>query len=606
MIAQGRIVLLPQVVADAIAAGEVVERPASVVKELAENALDAGARRIEVSIHGGGLIDIEVSDDGAGIAPDDVGLAVARHATSKITSSDDLARVRTLGFRGEALASIAAVSDLTMVSRDRVSDAGSSLRVRFGDPGVRTAVAAPAGTRITVAELFATTPARLRFLRSAGAESAAVLRVVGELALLHHEVAFSLRSDEREQLCTPGGTLRDALYAMHGSRAADLIDVDGAGEVAVRGAVSAPHAHRGQRGALVVGVNRRRIQHRGVQVAVEEAYRGLLPVNRFPHGVVLIDIDPAEVDVNVHPTKREVRFRDERRVFAAVQRACWAALQGSPLESGARLLSMYASPASGVDDNGPVPQPGVLELADAPASRVLELGDAPASAGAAGGPAAELRSLSDLHPLRAVGQVGGQWLVAESHGSLVIVDPHAAHEKSIYQELLARWSSADRSAADVQLLLIPAVVAVDARALERTERHRDFIAACGFEIEPFGPDTVRCSAVPASASGSDVERLVRALLDALGDDAVAVDVRTARVAATVACHSAVRFGDRLDPGAQQRLLDRLVATPGGVTCPHGRPTVLVLQDPALRRAFGRPRSTSVPNLRTTTNLAAQD
>ena len=596
MIAPARIVRLPQVVADAIAAGEVVERPASVVKELVENALDAGARRVDVSTHGGGLIDIEVSDDGAGVAPDDMGLAVARHATSKIRSSDDLARVRTLGFRGEALASIAAVSDLTMVSRDRVSNAGSSLRVRFGEPRVPTAVAAPAGTRITVCELFATTPARLRFLRSAGAESAAVLRVVGELALLHHEVAFRLRSDDREQLRTPGGSLRDALHAMHGARAVDLLDVDGDGDVTVRGAVSAPHAHRGQRGALVVGVNRRRIQHRGLQVAVEEAYRGLLPVNRFPHGVVVIDIDPADVDVNVHPTKREVRFRDERRVFAAVQRACWTALQGSPLESGARVLSMYAQPASAADGGVIVPVPGVLELGDADAGR-----------GADGGPAAgEIRSLSDLRPLHAVGQVGGQWLVGESHGSLVIIDPHAAHEKAIYQELLARWWSADRSTADVQLLLIPAVVAVDAAGLERAERHRDFIAACGFDIEPFGPDSVRCGAVPASASGSDVERLVVALLDAVGDDAVAVDVRTARVAATVACHSAVRFGDRLDPDAQQRLLDRLVATPGGVTCPHGRPTVLVLEDPALRRAFGRPRSLSVPHLRTPATLPSKE
>ena len=596
MIAPARIVRLPQVVADAIAAGEVVERPASVVKELVENALDAGAGRIDVSMHGGGLIDIEVSDDGAGIAPEDIGLAVARHATSKITSSDDLTRVRSLGFRGEALASVAAVSDLTVVSRGAAGDAGASLRVRFGEPGERTAVAAPAGTRVTVCELFATTPARLRFLRSAGAESAAVLRVVGELALLHHEVAFSLRSDDREQLRTPGGSLRDALHALHGSRAADLLDVDSGGEIAVRGAVSAPHAHRGQRGALVVAVNRRRIQHRGLQVAVEEAYRGLLPVNRYPHGVVLVDIDPAEVDVNVHPTKREVRFRDERRVFASVQRACWAALQASPVESGARVLSMYAQPMSAADMGTVVPEAGVLEL-----------GDAGVAGGVDSGPATgEIRSLSDLRPLRAIGQVGGQWLVAEAHGSLVIVDPHAAHEKSIYQALLARWSGPGRSAGDVQLLLVPAVVVVDARGLERAEQHRDFIAACGFDIEAFGPDSLRCSAVPATASGSDVGRLVVALLDAVGGDSVAVDDRTSRVAATVACHSAVRFGDRLDPDAQQQLLDRLVDTPGGVTCPHGRPTVLVLDDPALRRAFGRPSSLRVPNLRTPMYLPSKE
>ncbi|MBV8526842.1 MAG: DNA mismatch repair endonuclease MutL [Candidatus Dormibacteraeota bacterium] len=594
MIASARIVRLSQVVADAIAAGEVVERPASVVKELVENALDAGARRVDVSIHGGGLIDIEVSDDGAGIVAGDLELAVARHATSKITRSDDLARVRTLGFRGEALASIAAVSDLTIVSRDAASGAGARLRVRFGEPGERTPVAAPVGTRITVGELFATTPARLRFLRSAGAESAAVLRLLGELALLHHDVAFSLRSDDREQLRTPGGSLRDALHALYGPRAVDLLDIDGAGEVVVGGAVSAPHAHRGQRGALVVGVNRRRIQHRGVQVAVEEAYRGLLPVNRYPHGVVLIVVDPAEVDVNVHPTKREVRFRDERRVFTAVQRACWAALQVSPLESGARMLSTFAPAA--VADYG----------AGASGTSMLELADAGAVAATAGAPAAGgIASLSDLRPLRAVGQVGGRWLVAESHGSLVIVDPHAAHEKSIYQELLERWSRPGSAVADTQMLLIPAVVSVDAAGLERVERHRDFVAACGFDIEPFGPDSLRCAAVPAAASGGDAGRLVLALLDALGDDAVAVDVRTSRVAATVACHSAVRFGDRLDAEEQQRLLDRLVETPGGVTCPHGRPTVVVLDDPTLRRTFGRP-SLPVLRSRTSTNLPSKE
>lgn len=566
-----RVVRLPQVVADAIAAGEVVERPASVVKELVENALDAGARRVDVSLHGGGLIDIEVCDDGCGIPSGDLQLAVARHATSKISSTDDLARVRTRGFRGEALASIAAVSDLTLVSRDAQSAAATSLRVRFGDAGAATASAAPGGTRVLVCELFATTPARLRFLHTVGAEAAACLRIVTELALLAPAVAFTYRSDDREQLRTPGGGLRDALRAIHGTRASGLVDVDGPGAITVSGAISAPQDHRGQRAGLILGVNGRRVHHRGLQVAVEEAYRGLIPSGRYPHGVVSIHMDPSEVDVNVHPTKREVRFREERRVFAAVQRACWAALQAAPLPGGAAIVPSAYSP--------PPAATWSAVLADASG---MPPGGASTPAEDGGAP-----TLAQLAPLRALGQANGAWIVAEAAGSLVVVDPHAAHEKAIYQELLSRWSAAQ--AADAQLLLIPALVPADASLLERVERNRDFIAACGFTLDVFGPGTVRCTAVPGHAGTVDTDRLVLGMLDALGDDGAAVDVRRARAAAVIACHTAVRFGDRLDIEAQQRLLDRLVTTPGGMTCPHGRPTVLVLGDAQLRQAFRRPR-----------------
>ena len=577
MITAPRIARLPQVVADSIAAGEVIERPAAVVKELAENALDAGATHIHVAIEGGGLVRIEVTDDGAGIAADDIGLAVARHATSKIERVEDLARVRTLGFRGEALASIAAVSDLRLVSRQRGGDAGVRLRVRCGERSEPEPAAAPVGTRVEVCELFATTPARLRFLRSAAAEAAAALRVLTDLALVRHEVAFACRVDGRQALQTHGGSLRDALRSVHGVRAAELIELDAPGMPAVAGAISAPHAHRGQRGGLVVAVNRRRVQHRGLQVAVEEAYRGLIPNGRYPFGIVLIDVDPAEVDVNVHPSKREVRFHHEGRVFTAVQRACWAALQSAPAATAAAGL-LRASP--------PEAEEPALVLADAPPDPGHWGGaEHQAAAGQAPGAAP---SLSDLAPLRALGQAGGEWLVAAGQGALLLVDPHAAHEKTIYQDLLRQWGAPHTAARDTQLLLIPALVHCDPARMERVERHRAFIESCGFTLDVFGPDTVRCSAVPATGGGADAERLVSDVIDALGDDGVAVDVRRARVAALVACHSAVRFGDHLDGEAQQRLLDRLVATPGGMTCPHGRPTVVVLDDASLRRAFRRP------------------
>lgn len=586
MISAARVIRLPQVVADAIAAGEVVERPASVVKELVENALDAGARHVDVGIHGGGLVDIEVCDDGGGIARSDLELAVARHATSKITSADDLARVRTLGFRGEALASIAAVADVTLISRDRASATGSMLRVRFGALQHPATAAAPVGTRVHVAELFATTPARLRFLHSPGAESAAVVRVVSELATLHHAVAFSCRCDERETQRTPGGSLHDALHAIHGAGAADLIDVSAAGPIAVRGAISAPHAHRGQRGGLILGVNRRRVHHRGLQVAVEEAYRGLIPGNRFPRGVLLVEVDPADVEVNVHPTKREVRFRDERRAFAAVQRACWGALQSSPLVSGARLLATDSlAPTAAASDHASAV---ALSRESAPytvhGNGRLRVADDAAPPDESPAPA---RTLADLRPLHALGQASGRWIIAESPGAAVLVDPHAAHEKVIYEELLRRWSEPAES--DVQLLLIPAIVPLDAAAMERAERHRELIASWGFDIEPFGPDSVRCSAIPTAVTTVDAERLIASLIDTLGDDDVA-DGRRTRAAALVACHSAVRFGDQLSATERQRLLDAVVETAGGMTCPHGRPAVVILDDAHLRRAFGRPRA----------------
>ena len=327
--ATGAIALLPQQVADAISAGEVVERPASVVKELCENSVDAGARHIAVSIDGGGTVRIRVADDGRGIAVSDLPLAVARHATSKIHGIADLDAITTLGFRGEALASIAAVSDFRITSSVIGGAAGRELHVRNGVQ-IGSSPAAPLpGTTVEVADLFAATPARLRFLRQAKAEAAAAVRLVGDLALCHPNVAFRCEIDGKQAMATPGsGSLRDAATAVFGRDAAhELLDVSGGGAITVSGLISEPRVHRGTRGGLVLVVNSRRVHNRALGFAAEEAYRGLLPQGRHPYGVVIVDIDAAEIDVNVHPTKREVRFREESRAFGAVQRACWEALQ---------------------------------------------------------------------------------------------------------------------------------------------------------------------------------------------------------------------------------------------------------------------------------------
>ncbi len=591
--------LLPPQVADAIAAGEVVERPAAAVKELCENALDAGATRVDVDLEAGGLVRIVVADDGAGIPGDQLQLAVARHATSKLETVGDLARVRSLGFRGEALASIAAVSDLRITSRTSGEEGAWLLHSRAGEVLERRAAARAPGTTVEVCDLFHNTPARLAFLRSERSESAAAVRAVSDLALTHPEVGFSCRSDDRLALRSPAGSLSDTAAAVFGRDAGELLAVEGPGEIAVSGLISEPRSHRGSRTGLVIVINRRRVHNRALVVAVEEAYAGLLPVGRHPFGVVEVTLDPAMVDVNVHPTKREVRLREEGRVFTAVQHACWSALQEARLSLAGVRLPELGGGAPGASGGG---EPE-LELREGPAGRPVELWPRPlreaAEREADGGESASITGreqvetaghrLVDLAPLRPLAQTLEGWLVAESPRGLVLVDPHAAHEKILYAELLAEGDAAVREgrAATSQLLLVDSVVSVEAAGMERLSESFAILAGLGFQLEPFGPGLVRCSAVPAAVAHLDPVRLVRDLLDSLpaGGDAPA---RRRRLAALTACHAAVRLGDRLDPREQLRLLERLVVTPGGLTCPHGRPTVIVLDDRSLRRAFGRP------------------
>ena len=569
---------LPQSVADAIAAGEVVERPASVVKELCENAVDAGATSISVAVEGAGTVRIRVVDDGAGIAADELPLALARHATSKISAAADLEAVRTLGFRGEALASIAAVADVTLCSRAAATESGARLRVRHGDTVEEGRWGGPAGTSVEVLDLFAATPARLRFLRGERVEVAAALAVVSDLALIHPELRITCVVDGRTRLRSPGGSLDEALRCVFGPDAGELLPVAAEGDINVGGAISEPRRHRGTRSGLVVVVNGRRVHNRALVAAAAEAYRGLIPARRFPFGVVSVEVDPLEVDVNVHPTKREVRFRDERRVFAAVQRACWQALQGASVyraaggDAGGLRLGEDASPWAST-----VAVRAAAE--DSPPMRAVP------SAGPGGGPAPTVRaSLSSLRPLRALGQQAGRWLLATSGAGVVVVDPHAAHEKVIYAELLREWASGSPAG---QLLLLPALVECDARRIEVFAMHGSLVASCGFSVETFGPTTLRCTAVPAGVAGADPARLVGELLDSLGAGGPVTEQRH-RAAALIACHAAVRFGDELAADAQQHLLDRLVETPGGLTCPHGRPAVALFDDAMLRRLFRRP------------------
>ena len=544
-------VLAPEV-ADAIAAGEVVERPASVVKELVENALDAGARRVTVEVRGAGRTLIRVVDDGGGIPPEELSLAFLRHATSKVATAADLERIASFGFRGEALASIAAVADVECRSR------GGRIRVRAASV-LETGAAAPAaGTTIEVRDLFAATPARLRFLKTDATEVAACTQVVRTYALLHPAVRFELTVDGRRSLGSPGdGDRRSAAAAVHGWEVArGLLEV---AEEAVSGLVSEPRLSRGSRDAIVLAVNSRPIASRSLQFALEEAYLGALEKGRYPVAILDLAVDPAEVDVNVHPAKREVRFHQERAVFAALQRAVRAALGGS------RVFALPVGPP----ERAPEPVGAAWE----PVLHEAALALAPP----------EPRLEAPAAPLRPLGQVLDGYLVAETAEGLVLVDQHAAHERLLYNRLLERLRGGPGAS---QPLLLTQVVELDPAAAASAADSAATLGGLGFEVEAFGPGAVRVLAAPVETPPDRVAEVLADLLATLAG--ARPDDRAEKAAASVACHSAVRFGDLLDPAEQRRLLEELErAGSAALTCPHGRPTRLLVSAGELRRYFRR-------------------
>jgi DNA mismatch repair protein MutL len=543
--------VLPQHVADAIAAGEVVERPASVVKELVENSLDAEARRVTVEVQGAGRTLIRVVDDGCGIEPGELPLAFRRHATSKVSTVDDLRRIGTLGFRGEALASVAAVSELQCRS------GGARVRLRAGEL-LEEGVAMPVpGTAVEVRDLFANTPARLQFLKSEATEQAACVRLLQSYALLYPEVRFHLVVGGRTALRTGGGgDPRAAAAEVLGSEVArELLPAQGEG---VRGLVSQPRLSRGGRDAVLLAVNRRPISSRSLAYAVEECYLGLLEKGRYPVTVLDLDLDPGAVDVNVHPAKREVRFRDEGGIFSTVQRTVRAALTGS---------QPYRFEATG----------GAAAQVRAPV-----LHEAPPPLYALSSPPPALPEGPPPGLLRPLGQVLDGYLVAEGSEGVVLVDQHAAHERVLYNRFLARLAGGPAAS---QPLLLPETLELDPGPAAAAVDHRDRLAALGFEVEAFGPGAVRLLAAPVETPPGQAVEAVRELLTVLAESRPQDLVE--RAAASLACHSAVRFGDRLDPAEQRRLLHELEQAEASVTCPHGRPTRLILDWQALKRHFRR-------------------
>ena len=545
---------LPQEVADAIAAGEVIERPASVVKELVENALDAGARRITVDVRGAGRTSIRVSDDGSGIAADDLPLAFLRHATSKVSTLADLQGITSLGFRGEALASIAAVADV------ECSSAGARIHIRAGEVLEQGSGPLLPGVIVEVRDLFGNVPARLKFLKSDATELAAIRDVISAVALLNPHVKFQLSVDGRSALATAGdGDRRRASAAVHGAAVAtEMLEI--VGMPPISGLVSQPRVSRGSRDWIVLAVNGRPITSRSLLYALEDCYQGRLERARHPVAVIDIAIDPELVDVNVHPTKREVRFRDENAVFSALQRAVRAALGGSE-------PFFYRAPAPSPLYDRANAQLLVTREGASSALAVQDLVTAPAPAGV---------------QLRPLGQFGPGYLAAEGPDGLVLVDQHAAHERILYNRLLARLRDGRGMS---QPLLIPAAVDVEPALMAAAADHRAELTALGLELEEFGPRSLRVIAVPAEMPSSRATKAVQETLAALSESRS--DGAVEKAAAALACHSAVRFGDILDTAEQRRLLDDLEAAEDSVTCPHGRPTRLLVEWQELTRHFRR-------------------
>ena len=533
-------------VADAIAAGEVVERPASVVKELLENALDAGARRVTVEIRGAGRNLVRVVDDGTGIPADQLALAFQRHATSKVRTLADLEAIGTLGFRGEALPSIAAVADVECTT------SGRRIHLRAGRVLEESPAGPAPGTVMEVRDLFANTPARLKFLKSESTETAACLHVVQQYALLHPELRFRAVVEGRTALQTNGTGLDDALAAVHGAASArEMLTLEWP-EVA--GAVSQPKLSRGTRDGILLAVNGRPIASRALGFALDECYRGSLERGRHPVAVIDLAVDPGALDVNVHPAKREVKFREEGAVFTSLQKAVRAALAGSEAPRLAVSIPVAAA-------------------ARAPAAvRQLNLHE----------PAAEIRPepapRASSIPLRPLGQVLDGYLVAEGPEGVVLIDQHAAHERVLFNRFRARL---DGGQAHSQALLLPVVVELDPARMAALAGESETLRSLGFEVEAFGPRAARVMAAPAETPPERIETAFLEVLEGLRNHSLD------EALASLACHSAVRFGDPLEPSEQRRLIEELESTTPDATCPHGRPTRLVLDWQDLKRHFRR-------------------
>ena len=684
------IIVLPPEVAAKIAAGEVVERPANVVKELVENSIDAGATEIRVEIREGGRRLLRVTDNGQGIPAAEAPLAFERHATSKLHTFEDLSRIATFGFRGEALYSIAAVSQLTLTTRHRSEDFGTVLRIVGGRLEQQSRAGAPVGTVVNVEQLFFNVPARQKFLRAPATEAGQIGAVIQRFALAYPDRRFSYTSEGRLLFQSTGsGSLFDVLVKIYGlDNARQMVavgeapaakgpdsttahlppaeadvefmadvghpsparDENAESRIDVVGYVSLPSLTRSNRTAIDLFVNHRTIEDRTLAHAVVQAFHTLLPVGRYPLATIFVTLDPAEVDVNVHPQKTQVRFAQERRVFSAVQKAVRRALvgavpapdmtmdeEGRILPAGGQAgqpapdvatwfarrdtivninrqhhLDLYVPPPASpgrtlglpVPPGSPTEWPAEeteaesttpeVDAEPAPAEYAETVGDqrpaaVPAQASAAAAPSGPLGvRTSQLPPLRVVGQVGAMYIVAEGPEGMFLIDQHAAHERILYEKYLAqRYGTAGGTVAK-QHLLEPLTLHVGTRLAGLVASHLVELQHLGFEVEPFGGDTFLVRAAPASLAGEDPLRVLEEIASSLAERRNQVGEELEDALVKMVCkRAAIKAGQLLSDLEMRELVRQLEECQSPRTCPHGRPTVIQLPAAELEKAFGR-------------------
>lgn len=642
----GRIRVLPDRVANQIAAGEVVERPASVCKELIENSLDAGATQLRIELNAGGRSLIRVADNGSGMSRDDAMLAFERHATSKLRTADDLLAIATLGFRGEALPSIASVSRLTLQTRAADEESGTVVEMRGGRmKDVRDEAFAP-GTSVSVRSLFYNVPARRKFLRTEKTELSHALRMATHYSLAHLDKAFQLRNEHGTLLnVTPVSTLRERVYQVFGGETLDQLvelapDGDtpggggsansgsgaGAGAFRLDGFVSEPQTQRPNRNSIYVFVNRRLVRDNLIQKAISGAYENLMPKGVYPFVLLFLDIPPEQVDVNVHPAKTEVRFRSPSDVFGFVRdeirRRLVATKPASSLPPPAGIAQHELPAAGSAATSAPVPlRPAWIPPAAAPAPgprtprfpfaggrefgsdapRPTEPGVTPVSDGSAlpetvaGADAGHSRAplvdrgpanLGNLGSLRLLGQVHDSFIVAAGEDGVWIIDQHVAHERILFEKVLAARL---QGKPDMQSLLSPIVLTLTPDRMIAYEEIAEEFGGNGFEIEPFGGRTVAVQAAPAELTAPQVESLICEILDGsreAGRPLGLADLRK-RMAATIACHAAIKINMPLAPEKMRWLLEALARTECPMSCPHGRPIALKYGTSDILRAFHR-------------------
>jgi DNA mismatch repair protein MutL len=632
--------ILPPDVANQIAAGEVVERPASVVKELLENSVDAGGTDIRVEVRDGGRRLIRIQDNGCGIAAADTAALFQRHATSKISSARDLDHLTTLGFRGEALASIGSVAQVSLLTRTADEEAGMLVRIAAGQNMIREPHGAPPGTSVTVEHLFANVPARFKFLKQAATETGHIFQIVTRYALAYPELRFGLVTDGKLAFQSTGsGKLYDVLVKVYGlDMAKPMLGIEGSsaeGEpastlvlpshppVRVAGYIGAPALHRGNRSYITLFINRRWFQDASLAYGIIQAYHTLLPVGRFPVALVFIEMDPGDVDVNVHPAKAEVRFREGHGVFGAVQRAvrrtliehapipqvpvgdgpsapgsgrltweqleAWSARRDALLNAGtghATILNVPPNDPGGApaglarntEPGGHDPRPAAVEWPEMPGD--LTGVQVPVSVDAT------TQSVPAKIPLlRVVGQLGSTYIVAEGPDGMYLVDQHAAHERILYERMLAAHVSQQ---VPVQPLLEPVVLDLTPEQAAVTGGALDTLAEWGITLEPFGGQSYLLRSLPAVLNGQNPQSAMAEIADGLaqGVDVVSGTLE-ARLVTLICKRAAVKGGHVLTMVEMQELVRQLEDCASPRTCPHGRPTMIHVSAADLARQFGR-------------------